>query len=183
MASPYAWHKPSRDVPSPSLQSRAVSGVAAVIVGIFTLLDMIFGPLVRPLSQWIAASSPVDFVRQRSHRLPAYVALVALVIPLAIAEPAKIFALWLIGEGHYLSGLTTLALAYLVSIVLIDLIYDGARPQLRSIRWFAALVDRISAIRFAITTAVKESRAWRIAQAVATKVRLRLRRLAGQSPS
>ncbi len=173
--------RPSRDVSSHSIRSRALSGVAGVVVGAFTLLDMFFGPLVRPVSQWIAASSPVDFVRQWSRRLPAYVALIALMVPLAVAEPAKIFALYLIGEGHYFSGLATLAIAYLVSIVLIDSIYEGARPQLRSIQWFAALVDRVSAIRFAITTAVKESRAWRTAQAVAKKVRLRLRRLTKQT--
>ena len=165
--------------PSPNLHTRAASGIAAVVVGVFTLLDMLFGPIVRPFSRWISASSPVDFVRQVARRMPAYVALIALVVPLAVAEPAKIFALWLIGEGHYLSGLGTLVAAYLVSLVLIDSIYDGARPQLRSIQWFAALVDRLTTIRSTIVTAVRGSRIWQSARRLSLAVRARLRQIAG----
>ena len=159
-----------------------LSGIAAGVVGVFTLLDLALGPFVRPASQWVSRSSPVDYVRHYARRLPAYVALVALIVPLAVAEPAKVFALYLIGEGHYISGVLTLGGAYLVSLVLIDSIYEGARPQLRSIQWFAALVDRISTIRLKVTTAVRESRVWRSAHLVVMAVRLRIRRLRKQTP-
>ena len=183
--SPYVRQAPSSTVhPSKrSFQSRAASGVAAVIVGALTLIDMVVSPIVRPLSLYIGHSSPVDFIRNRARRLPAYGALLALGVPLAVAEPAKIFALWLIGEGHYISGLATLGIAYLVSLVLIDSIYEGARPQLRSIGWFAVMVDRIFVIRVAVMTIVRASRAWRVVQRIKLAVRARLRRSAENASS
>ena len=183
--SPYIGQAPSSTVhpPKRSLQSRAVSGIATAIVGVLTLIDMVISPIVRPLSVYIGHSSPVDFIRNRCRRLPAYLALFALGVPLAVAEPAKIFALWLIGEGHYISGLVTLAVAYLVSLVLIDSIYEGARPQLRSIGWFAVMVDRISAVRISVMTTVRASRVWRAAQRIKLAVRARLRRPARNASS
>ena len=155
----------------PSLPRRASSGIASTIVGGFVLLDMAAGPFLRPIGRFISESGPIELIRRLSRRLPAYVALLALIVPLAIAEPAKIFALYLIGEGHYISGLVTLAVAYIVSLLLVDTIYEGARPQLRSIAWFARIVDRVSAIRLTVMSAVRESRPYLAAKKAVLRVR------------
>lgn len=141
-----------------TLPARLLSGVASAVVGLIVLLDMVIGPVLRPIGRFIDQLGTIEHIRRLSRRLPAYVALVCLAVPLLVAEPAKIFALYLIGEGHYIAGPVTLALAYLVSLVLVDTIYDGARPQLRSIVWFATLVDRIAAIRLAVMSRVRASK-------------------------
>ena len=158
-----------------TLPARILSGVARAVVGIFVLLDMAAGPVLRPLGRLIVESGPIAMIRRLSRRLPAYVALVFLVVPLAIAEPAKVYALYLIGEEHYIAGLLTLAAAYLVSLVLVDTIYDGARPQLRSIAWFAVVVDRISAIRLAVLSWVRESAPYVAAQKYVSRIRAWIR--------
>ena len=143
---------------------RAVSGIASVIAAAIVLIDMVLGPIFRPLTQMISRSSSIGVLRTFSRRLPAYVALFALAVPLAVAEPAKIFALYLIGEEHYISGVVLLCGAYLVSLVLVDTIYEGARPQLRSITWFSSIVDQIARVRFTVMTAIRESRPYGIAR-------------------
>lgn len=158
-------------MPQASLPRRASSGLVSTVIGGFVLLDMAAGPVLRPLGRFITESGPIEMIRRLSRRLPAYVALVALVVPLAIAEPAKVFALYLIGEGHYISGLVTLAVAYIVSLLLVDTIYEGARPQLRSIAWFARLVDRVSAIRLTVMSAVRTSKPYLAAKKLVLRVR------------
>lgn len=158
-----------------SLPTRLLSGIASAVVGFIVLLDMVVGPVLRPIGRFIDRLGPIEAIRRLSRRLPAYVALVCLAIPLAVAEPAKIFALYLIGKEHYISGLLTLGAAYLVSLVLIDTIYDGARPQLRSIVWFAALVDRIAAIRLAVMTRVRASKPYIEGRKIVTRVRAWMR--------
>lgn len=158
-----------------SLPARFASGVASAVVGFIVLLDMVVGPILRPIGRFIDQLGPIDAIRRLSRRLPAYVALACLAVPLAVAEPAKIFALYLIGEEHYISGLLTLGAAYLVSLVLVDTIYDGARPQLRSIVWFAALVDRIAEIRLAVMTRVRASKPYIEGRKIVTRVRAWMR--------
>lgn len=160
-----------RALPERSSAYRAVSGLTSAIAGVFVVLDMAIGPVLHPVVRIIAASRLVGLLRDFSQRLPAYVALAFLAVPLAIAEPAKIYALYLIGDGRYVSGLVVLAAAYLISIFLIDTIYEGARPQLRSIAPFAAAVDWMSAIRSKVVGAVRASRPYAIARKQVLRVR------------
>lgn len=148
-----------------------MNGIVGVVVGAFVVLDMTISPVLRPVTRFIAQSGPIAIVRRLSRKLPSYVALVFLGIPLAVAEPAKIFGLYLIGDGHYISGIATLAVAYLVSLMLVDTIYEGARPQLRSIGWFATLVDSVTSIKVAVLARVRRSRAYEIASAYVRRVR------------
>ncbi len=158
-----------------SLTHRIVSVIGFAIVGLYTLLDLIGSPLVRPLARFFVESPPVDWCRRLARRLPAYGALVMLAVPLAIAEPAKVYGLYLIGDDKLVLGIITIVVAYLMSLLLVDTIYDAARPQLRSIVWFAVLVDWVSGLRQRTLAAVYDSRAWR--QAKAFFIRMRRRRL------
>jgi len=44
-----------------------------------------------------------------------------------------VYGLVLIGQGHFVIGAATIVAAYLVSLLLVDTILEGAGPQLRSI--------------------------------------------------
>ena len=162
-----------------SLPARLLSGIASAVIGLIVLLDMVAGPVLRPIGRFIDQLGPIEHVRRLSRRLPAYVALICLAVPLLVAEPAKIFALYLIGEGHYIAGSLTLAVAYLVSLVLVDTIYDGARPQLRSITWFATLVDRVAAIRLAVMSRVRTSKPYLEGRKIVQRARawIKMRRM------
>ncbi len=142
----------------PSRMRRAAAFPGGAVVASFTLLDMFGTPVFSPLARRLVETGPIAWVRDGSRRLPAYAALVALAVPFIVAEPAKVYGLVLIGRGHFVWGVATILLAYLVSLVLVDTILEGAKPQLRSIGWFARLLDWMTKIKIAVTEYVTATR-------------------------
>ena len=138
--------------------NRVASYPGGAVVVFYTILDMLGVPAMSPLARRILDTGPIAWIRSGSQRLPAYVAIVALAVPFVFAEPAKVYGLVLIGQGHFVWGVVVVVLAYLVSLVLVDTIFEGARPQLRSITWFARLLDWATVIRASATTYVSTSR-------------------------
>ena len=130
----------------------------SAVVASLTLLDMIGTPAFSPLARRLVKTGPIAWVRDGSRRLPAYAALVALAVPFIVAEPAKVYGLVLFGQGHIVWGVVTIALAYLISLVLVDTILEGAKPQLRSIAWFARLLDWMTGVNVSVTGYVITSR-------------------------
>ena len=126
-------------------------------IGIVALIDLVVARAVQPLAQRFTKSRPIRELRKLSQRLPAYGALCCLVIPFVVAEPAKIYGMFLLGTGHFLWGMFTIILAYFLSLMIADTILEGARPQLRSLVWFALLLDWVSEVRHNVATAVRSS--------------------------
>jgi len=116
-----------------------VGGEGVVVV--YVILDGIVTPIFRPLLRWVSRLRFVIRLQDIVAALPPYAILVLLAVPLAFAEPAKIYALVLMGEGHFASGLAMMGLAYLVSLVVAERIYAAGREKLRTITWFAKLMD------------------------------------------
>jgi hypothetical protein len=67
----------------------------------------------------------------------AYQSLLILAIPFAIVEPAKLVAVAVAGEGHWLVGSATLIGAYALSIFVVERLFRILKPKLLKIRWFA----------------------------------------------
>lgn len=73
--------------------------------------------------------------------LPPPLALLVFIIPLAIIEPFKIAALWLIATRHwFLGGLCFLA-AKVIGFGVIAFLFDLLRDKLLSMPWMARLYD------------------------------------------
>ena len=73
--------------------------------------------------------------------------LVLLAITIVIAEPAKLCALWLLSRGIYGAGITILGLAYVLNLIVAERIYRVGEANLRTIAWFARLIDWMGDIR------------------------------------
>jgi hypothetical protein len=144
---------------------RALLRVAEAIVFVYVILDAIVTPLFRPVLRWTAQLRLIlrlqDFVR----RLPPYAILVLLVVPHVIIEPAKIYAVYLIGSGHPRIGLITLALTYLVGLVVVERIYHAGKEKLRTIAWVAKLLDWLFGFRDRLIAWAKSTQAWAFARA------------------
>jgi hypothetical protein len=146
---------------------------AHALVVVYLLLDDLIFPLFRPFARWLAGRTLVLSLQRWIASLPRYVILLILILPFAIAEPAKIFALYLIGCDHVWIGLAVLVLAYLISIVVVERIFDAGRSKLMRIRWFAKLWSWFTAIRSRLTDWVQATRAWK----ELTAFRVRIRRM------
>jgi hypothetical protein len=88
-------------------------------------------------------------LRREIEKLPPYSALLILVVPLAVVEPAKLAIVFLAGKGHWVTGAIGMICAYAISLFLTHWLFDVVKPKLLTIpwfsrgwRWFVAQCDR-----------------------------------------
>jgi hypothetical protein len=84
------------------------------------------------------------FLRRRD----PYICLVGLAVPLAVVEPLKLFALFILGSGHEVAGLAVIVCAYATSIFVVERLFKIVKPKLLELGWFAA----IHRLRFLMAT-------------------------------
>ena len=155
---------------------------ANAVVVLYVVLDGIVTPVFRPLIWWVARLRLVVRLQDIVAALPPYAILALLAVPFAFAEPAKIYALYLMTEGHFSTGLVTIAMAYLVSLLVVERIYHAGRAKLKTIPWFAKLMEWLTGIRDRLLAWARATRIWAFsaklklaARSLATKLRLRFR--------
>jgi hypothetical protein len=99
------------------------------------LWDRLGGLLYR-----LAALLPFEPLKQALarglDRLPAPVVLLIFLIPVAIIEPFKLVALWLITHHHFLSGVAVFVALKFVGLALVAFLFDVTRDKLLSMTWF-----------------------------------------------
>jgi len=120
-------------------------------------------PVLRRVERWIG-------------NLPPYGALVMLILPGLLLLPVKILALWLIGKGKAMFGISVILIAKVVGTALVARIFQLIHPALMQLPWFAPLYARWIRWKEALLAWVRESAAWRRARAIKLWVRRRLRR-------
>ncbi len=146
---------------SASFLGRLLNGLAQIAVGVYLVLDGISRTLFRPITRWLAKLRLIVRLEALISGLPAYAVLALLVLPFAIAEPAKIFAIYLMSTGHVITGLALLIAAYLVSVLVVDRIFQAGKTKLLTIPWFAKLWTWISNYKDKLLTWMKSTAAWK----------------------
>ncbi len=76
------------------------------------------------LRRWIGSLGP-------------YQSLALLAVPLCFAEPMKLAALAVTGEGHWYAGIAMIVAAYGVSLLVVERLFVIVKPKLLHLRWFA----------------------------------------------
>jgi hypothetical protein len=122
------------------------------------------------------------YLRRQIDRLPPYPALFLLVGPLAVVEPLKLVTIFIVGEGHWITGALVMLFAYSVSLFATHWLFVVVKPKLLTLRWFARLWAifvrlRDKAWRWAGKRVARVRISWRAAR------RLRTSRRSRKSPS
>ena len=118
-----------------------------LIITVLVVVREIARPVYRPLVNWFASLSIVEHFGELVGSLPRAVILVLFIVPLAIAEPQKIYALFVIARGHVIPGLVIIALAYLMSFLLVERLFHAGREKLLTYGWLRWIVDRVLTVR------------------------------------
>ncbi|ACB95928.1 hypothetical protein [Beijerinckia indica] len=150
---------------------RLLLWLAQGLVLFYLLLDAVVAPLFRPIADWFARLALVLRLERLIADLSPYMILFLLAVPFGLAEPAKIYGLYLIGAGHVLSGIVTLVGAYLVSFVVVERIYHAGEVKLRYIRWFAFVMDWLIHYRDRLRAFVQSTRIWAYFQEIKREIR------------
>ncbi|HYP58745.1 MAG TPA: hypothetical protein VEQ35_10760 [Beijerinckia sp.] len=156
---------------------RVLLWLAESLVIFYVALDAIIVPLFRPFLRWFAKLWLVIRFEEFVATLPAYGILVLLAIPFVIAEPAKVYALYLLGTGHVTIGLVTMAGAYLLSLVLVERVYQAGRAKLKTIGWFAKFMNWLVQFRDQLSAWAKSTRIWAMVTQLKRGARLFIARL------
>ena len=97
--------------------------------------------MMRPFQQ-LHNRYPMTFLanaRRRFQRFSPYLSLLVLLVPLLLVEPLKIAALFVAGEGHWITGTGILVGAYIVSLFFVERLFKVVKPKLLMLPWFAQL--------------------------------------------
>jgi hypothetical protein len=153
---------------------------AEALIIVYLAVNALVAPVYRPLQRWFSKLEFVARLQDRVAELPPYAILLLLGIPFAIAEPAKLWAVILFATGHEKIGITIFVLAYFVTFIVVERVYSAGRDKLRTIGWFAALLDWLFAFRDQVLAWVRATQAWALFHTVKRRVgdfiwRLRVR--------
>jgi len=146
-----------------------------VVVGLYVVADGFVAPVFRPVMRWLSRLALVQRLERWIASLPPYVILVLLVVPFAIAELAKAFAVFLMGTGHFKMGFTIFVGAYIVSILVCERTFNAGRAQLMTIGWFAVLFSWVMAYKERILAWFRTTEAWQLALEFKQNARAALR--------
>src|SRR5918998_1652300 len=125
------------------------------------LLDDAFRAVVLPAVRALAGLALIRRVEARIAGLPPRAILLLFIVPLAVIEPFKIYALYLIGQGRFVAAAMTFVAAKVVGLGLAERLFAIGRDKLLSIRWFAWCHGRMLAIRDGVHAWLGRRRAWR----------------------
>jgi hypothetical protein len=139
---------------------RGLLWIAEALVVLYVVLNAILRPVFRPLSRWLASLRLIISLEAYLAQLPPYVILVLLLVPFLSAEPAKVYAVYLIGTGHLASGVALFIGAYIVSLVLVEHIYHAGKAKLRTLPWFAKVTDWLFGFRDQLIAWMKSTPVW-----------------------
>jgi hypothetical protein len=118
-----------------------------LLIGLVIVADAAARPLYRPILTQVASWRIMEAFEASVARLPRLAILVLFAVPFVIAEPLKIFALFLMASGNVVVGLPLLISSYLVTFLLVERIYHAGREKLLSYGWFASGMGYVSQVR------------------------------------
>ena len=161
----------------PSLTRTILSIPAEIVVGLYVVIDGIVSPLFRPLVRWLSSLRLIQRLEQAIGSMPPYLLLGLLVVPFGFAEIAKVYAVIMMGEGHFRSGMTIFVMAYVVSILVCERTFHAGKKQLLTIPWFAKLYGWVMMIRDHILAWFRTTWIWMKVVELRQTMRLATRRL------
>jgi hypothetical protein len=88
--------------------------------------------------------------RRQIQQLGPYQSLALMLLPILLVEPLKIVALFVAGNGHWLTGTGIMMAAYAVSLVFVERLFKVVKSKLMTMNWFANMWTWFTTIRDAM---------------------------------
>ncbi len=105
------------------------------------------GALLKRLVALIPLAAFKQALSRGLAKLPAPVALLVFLLPIAVIEPFEILGLWLIALHHLIFGILAFVAAKILGVGLIAFLFDATRSKLLSMPWFARFYAFVMNIR------------------------------------
>ena len=109
--------------------NRILKAIVFLLATIYFLVDAIFLTVAKSLANWIAEHWIFESLRAWIVSLPPYPTLALFALPVAILEPVKPMAAYLVGTGHVGTGLTFLVVGEILKLVLVERLFSRQPRQ------------------------------------------------------
>ncbi len=123
---------------------RLLRPVVTLAALVYFILDAVVYWIVRPFARWVGALPVMAGVVRWLSGLAPYPALLVVLLPLVLLEPAKWAGAWLLASGQTTTGLVVLTVAELLKITLVERLFHLTRDRLMTIGWVAWILKRVS---------------------------------------
>ncbi len=144
------------------LCKRILLSPITLLILIFFLLEDLFLTLLRPIVRVLGQLAPFLAIGRWLRALSPYQALFAFLVPLVLLEPVKVFSLFWIGIGHFVSGALLLIGSYVLSLLIVERMFHVTRDKLLSIGWFAWCFGLVMGVRNWAYARLRSSLVWRL---------------------
>jgi hypothetical protein len=99
------------------------------------------------MSMLTQTSEPHSVLLALVRKLGPYQSLTLLLVTLGIAEPMKVVAVAVAGDGHWITGTIIIVAAYATSLLLVERLFRVVKPKLLTLHWFVWLWTRFVWLR------------------------------------
>jgi hypothetical protein len=140
------------------------------------LTDDAFRAFVIPAVRALARLALFRRIESAIAGMPPNGILLLFLIPLAIIEPFKIYALYLFSLGHFTGGVATFILAKVVGLGLAERLFAIGRDKLLSIRWFAWCHSKTLTVRDTVHAWLAKTKIWQATLRIVRLIRTMLAR-------
>jgi hypothetical protein len=152
--------------------NRILKAIVFLLAAIYFLVDAIFLTVAKSLANRIAGLWIFERLRGWIVSLPRYPTLALFALPVAVLEPVKPMAAYLIGTGRAATGLIFLAGGEVLKLVLVERLFCICRDKLMSIPAFAWTYSKYcGAMKF-----ITSMKAWQAVRRWSLLVRYVIRR-------
>src|ERR1700726_3756024 len=108
-----------------------------ILATVYFIADGVFSYVTQPVSAWLAKKKPFERARIWVSSLRPYPSLALFAVPVILLEPAKPFAGYLIGTGHFFARAVTFITAEVLKLTFVERLFQLNRTKLLSIPAFA----------------------------------------------
>ena len=140
--------------------TRMLTTVGIWLIAIILLFEEWGWEYLAAIVAWFGRIPGLRWIEGRIRALPPYASLALFAVPLLTLLPVKLLALYWLGHGHTVLGISVIIAAKLGGTATTARLFMLTRPTLMKLGWFAHWFNKWMAFKDSILTRVKASTAW-----------------------
>jgi len=152
---------------------RLLSPFLVVLAALFLFVEEWLWVHLQTAMAWVGRLPGIRGMEKRIAGLPPYPAMVLFLVPGLLLLPVKIGALFLIGRGFAVTGITTIVAAKVAGTAIVARLFALCRQSLLTIGWFAKLYCWIVRVKTTLYARIKAMAFWQ----AAVRIKLRVARM------
>lgn len=139
---------------------RMLTTVGIWLIAIVLLFEEWGWEYLAAILAWFGRLPGLRWIEGHIRALPPYTSLALFAVPLFTLLPVKLLALYWLGHGHTVLGISVIIAAKLGGTAITARLFMLTRPTLMKLAWFARWFNGWMAFKDRVLTRVKASAAW-----------------------